>query len=88
MFHLSQHRPAYMLRISLLVVQTLYRVLMDFPSYPKWYWQVKSSVAGAAHSQGLLILYGDRAPFDLRDRDVILHATLSRARKVIACHRH
>ncbi len=58
-------------------VQTLYRVLMDFPSYPKWYWQVKSiRLLARPTPKDYFIYMVHRAPFDLRDRDVILHATL------------
>ena len=58
-------------------VQTLYRVLTDFPNYPKWYWQVKSiRLLARPTPKDYYIYLVHRAPFDLRDRDVILHATL------------
>ena len=58
-------------------METIARVLLDFPNYDKWYWEVLESrqLKQVSPTEYLLYLV-HRAPYGLPNRDVILHALL------------
>lgn len=58
-------------------MDTIARVLLDFPNYNKWYWEVLESRLLKQNSPTDFHLYiVHRAPYGLPNRDVILHATI------------
>ncbi|RZU38405.1 hypothetical protein EV700_2336 [Fluviicoccus keumensis] len=58
-------------------METIARVLLDFPNYNKWYWEVMESRQLKQTSPTDYHIYIiHRAPYGLPNRDVILRATL------------
>ncbi|HEX5277823.1 MAG TPA: hypothetical protein VFW42_09165 [Fluviicoccus sp.] len=58
-------------------METIARVLLDFPNYNKWYWEVlESRLLKESSPTDYHVYLVHRAPYGLPNRDVILHATL------------
>ena len=57
--------------------KAIYKVLLDFENYQKWYWEVKNiKLLSRLSSREYYIYLVHNAPFGLSDRDVVLHATI------------
>lgn len=57
--------------------ETLARMVLDFDSYPRWYWSVRESRLLKQVSATEYFLYlVHNAPYGMPDRDVILHAVV------------
>jgi hypothetical protein len=57
--------------------ETLARLMLDFDSYPRWYWSVRESRLLKQVSATEYYLYlVHNAPYGMPDRDVILHAVV------------
>ncbi|RZU38406.1 hypothetical protein EV700_2337 [Fluviicoccus keumensis] len=57
--------------------ETLARLMLDFSSYPRWYWSVRESRLLKQVSPTEYFLYlVHNAPYGMPDRDVILHAVV------------
>ncbi len=58
-------------------MDTIARVLLDFPNYHKWYWEVmESRLLKQTSATDYRIYIVHRAPYGLPNRDVILHAVI------------
>ena len=58
-------------------MDTIARVLLDFPNYSKWYWEVmESRLLKQTSATDYHVYLVHRAPYGLPNRDVILRATL------------